>query len=224
MQFASALTFFSLGAMASASALPNVLGAYELAAPIAERDVPTLECDAEPIYTGTLKLVSSQGRESNAAFEGVRNAKGLQQLSAAAAKEEKFSFTSCKSTFLKYETEKTMAADVYFGRLQPASLVGKRCVSASELVSKSARLVSERCSDSDDSGQLLQFWTLTKQPDATGESFTYYLGFLGQPRDDTEDFTGSYVISKHTGNGTALVKLAHKEEEGARSPYTLRLV
>ncbi|EPQ29397.1 uncharacterized protein PFL1_03152 [Pseudozyma flocculosa PF-1] len=228
MRFSNTLALLSMGAMASASALPNMLGAYDLAMPIAERDVPTIECDNEPMYTGSLKLVSAKGRESNAAFEGIRNADGLQQLdvgkAGAAAREERFSFTSCRSSFMGYDTEYTKAAEVYFGRLQPASLVGKRCVSASQLAVDSARLVADKCSSSDDSGQMLQFWVLTKQPTGNGEEFTYYLSFPGQPKDDgSGDFSGSYTISKVTQDNNKLVKLAYEEEEGAPSPYFLKL-
>ncbi|PWY99842.1 hypothetical protein BCV70DRAFT_113623 [Testicularia cyperi] len=228
MRFAALSTLLALGTVVSASALPRVLDAYDLAQPLLEeREVPLLKCESEPVYVGALKLVSSSGRELPAAFEGLRNADGYQQLdvekAGQSARIENFAFTSCNSSFTGYQYEAGKAAEVFFGRLQPAHLQDKRCVSASRLASDNARLVAAKCSPSDDSGQLLQFWSLTKQPTGSGDGYDYYVNFLGKPAGDSEDFPGGYTLSKVTRGANKLVKLAFTEEEGARSPYFLKL-
>ncbi|PWN52808.1 hypothetical protein IE53DRAFT_311395 [Violaceomyces palustris] len=223
MQLSSIVAFIAIGSAASASALPNILNSYELSQPIVERVVGTIECETEPVFTGKLSLVSTTGRASNAAFEGIRNAEGLQLLdvgkAGSAAKEEDFSFTVCKSPFMGYETIYDKAADVYFGRLQPAHLVGKRCVSASQLGTTDARLVAAKCSSSDDSGQLLQFWSLSQS--VTNEGTKNYLNLLGKPADGGSDFPNAYIVSKVTQDNNKLVKLS--KSNSAKSPYSLLL-
>lgn len=225
MRASAVACFLSLGAVVSA--LPNVLNSWDLAQPIEERDVGTIECDAEPIFTGTLKLVSRAGRSKTAAFEGLRHSNGEQVLDVGkggqSAYEEKFTFTSCNSPFMKYEPDFTKAAEVYFGRLRPLNFP-QRCVSASELAVADARLVSSPCSESDDSSQMLQFWTLTKQPDLTGSEFTYSLSFPGQPRSDSPDFSGVYTFTTLQDGDNSLVKLQFNEADDAQSPYFFQLV
>ncbi|SNX84666.1 uncharacterized protein MEPE_03375 [Melanopsichium pennsylvanicum] len=224
------VTFSTLLAFggASASVLPRMLTSAELAQPIMEeREVGVLECDAQPIYVGELKMVSSTGREVSAAFEGIRNSDGYQQLdvqkAGQSARIENFAFTQCNSTFMGYEAEANKAAEVYFGRLQPAHLVGKRCVSADELAQSDARLIAAKCESSDDSVQLLQYWSLTKQPAAEANKFVYYVNFLGQPAGDTQDFPGSYTLSQASVDSNKLVRLHHSNDAGKRSAYFLKL-
>ena len=115
------------------------------------------------------------------------------------------------------------AAEVYYGRLQPAHLVGRRCVSADKLANKDGRLIAARCDPSDDSGQLMQFWSLTKQPAAEAGKFMYYVNFIGQPAGDTEDFPGTYTLDKVTLGANKMVRLQHSKEEGKRSAFFLKL-
>lgn len=225
---ATALTTLLAIGSASASVLPHVLDNYDLAQPIVEeREVPALKCDATPIHIGQLKMISSAGREVSAAFEGLRNADGYQQLdvqkAGQSARFENFAFTPCYSSFMGYEAESNKAAEVTFGRLQPAHLQGGRCVSADKLANADARLIAARCEPSDDSAQLLQFWSLTKQPASDGNGFTYYVNFLGQPAGDSEDFDGGYVLSQAQKGSNKLVRLQHTKEEGKRSAYFLKL-
>lgn len=212
---------------ASASVLPRVLDAYDLAQPFREREVPLLQCDAQPIHIGQLKMFSTSGSEVNAAFEGLRNSDGFQQLdvqkAGQPARVENFAFTPCNSSFMGYEPESNKAAEMTFGRLQPASLVGKRCVAADMLAKPAARLVAAKCNPSDDSGQLLQFWSLTKQPAAEEGKFMYYVNFLGAPSGDNEDFPGTYTLGQVDNGANTLVRLQHSPEEGQRSEYYLKL-
>ncbi|KAJ1020682.1 hypothetical protein NDA16_004074 [Ustilago loliicola] len=225
---ATALTTLLAIGSASASVLPRVLDAYDLAQPVVEeREVPALKCDAAPIHIGQLKMISSAGREVSAAFEGIRNGDGYQQLDVQKAGQparfENFAFTPCYSSFLNYQAESNKAAEVTYGRLQPAHLVGRRCVSADKLANADARLIAARCEPSDDSAQLLQFWSLTKQPAAEADKFVYYVNFLGQPAGESEDFTGGYVLSQTQKGSNKLVQLQHTKEEGKRSAYFLKL-
>ncbi|GAC93020.1 hypothetical protein PHSY_000581 [Pseudozyma hubeiensis SY62] len=231
MRFSTATTITALVAIGSASAsvLPRVLDNYDLAQPVAfeEREVPVLQCDENPIYIGQLRMFSNTGREVTAAFEGIRNEDGYQQLDVQKAGQpsrfENFAFTPCTSSFMGYQPEANKAAEVTYGRLQPAHLVGKRCVSADKLAHKDGRLIAAKCEPSDDSGQLLQFWSLTKQPAAEADKFMYYINFLGQPAGDSQDFPGSYTLSPVTIGANKLVRLQHSKEEGARSAYFLKL-
>lgn len=230
MRFSTATAFSALLAIggASASVLPRVLDSYDLAQPVVEeREVPLLKCDAQPIYVGQLKMFSNTGREVNAAFEGLRNSDGFQQLdvqkAGQSARFENFAFTPCYSSFMGYEPESNKAAEMTFGRLQPAHLVGKRCVSADHLARPDARLIAAKCDPSDDSAQLLQFWSLTKQPAAEDGKFMYYVNFLGQPAGDNEDFPGTYTLSQANVGANKLVRLQHSLEEGKRSAYFLKL-
>lgn len=212
---------------ASASVLPRFLDAYDLAQPITEREVPLLQCADEPIFVGQLQMISASGREAPAAFEGLRNDEGLQMLDVQKmgqpARYENFAFTSCNSTFMNYETTSTKAAEVFFGRLQPAHLMGKRCVSADGLAKTDARLVADKCDPSDDSGQLLQFWSLTKQPATNADKFEYYVNFLGQPSGDNADFPGGYTLNKAIIGANKIIRLQHSPDEGKQSAYYLKL-
>lgn len=231
MRFSTAITLTALVATGSASAsvLPRVLDNYDLAQPVAfeEREVPVLQCDAQPIFIGDLKMLSTTGREVYAAFEGIRNQDGYQQLDVQKAGQpsriEKFAFTPCTSSFMGYQPESNKAAEVTFGRLQPAHLVGKRCVSADKLAHSDARLIAAKCEPSDDSGQLAQFWSLTKQPAAEEDKFVYYVNFLGLPAGDQPDFPGTYTLGQTTVGANKLVRLQHSKEEGKRSAYFLKL-
>lgn len=236
MRFTTLTTILAFGSLASASVLPRMLDAYDLAQPVVERtvqpvmverEVPTLQCDLEPMYIGQLKLVSSTNKESPVAFEGIRDENGYQMLDVQSngvpAKYENFAFTTCNSTFMGYTDESGKAAEIYFGRLQPAHLQGKRCVSASTLGDGNARMIAGVCSDSDDSGQLTQFWSLTKQPAGNGNDFTYYVNFLGAPSQDEAAFMGSYVLGKTKLGSSKLIKLSYTQEEGKVSRYFLKL-
>ncbi|TKY86475.1 hypothetical protein EX895_004624 [Sporisorium graminicola] len=231
MRFSTATSLSALLALggASASVLPRVLDSYDLAQPVLidEREVPLLQCDAEPIHIGELKMFSNTGREVSAAFEGIRNADGYQQLdvqkAGQSARIENFAFTPCTSSFMGYQPESNKAAEMTFGRLQPAHLVGKRCVSADKLAHSNGRLIAAKCEPSDDSGQLAQFWSLTKQPAAEVDKFVYYVNFLGQPAGDSADFPGTYTLSQATVGANKLVRLQHSKEEGKHSAYFLKL-
>ena len=237
MRFSTATTLSALVTLGgvSASVLPRVLDSYDLAQPVelaqpvnvVEREVPVLQCDDTPIHIGELKMFSSTGREVYAAFEGIRNADGYQQLdvqkAGSPARIENFAFTPCNSSFMGYQPETNKAAELTFGRLQPAHLVGKRCVSADKLADKDGRLIAAKCEPSDDSGQLAQFWSLTKQPAAEADKFMYYVNFLGQPAGDNADFPGGYTLGKVDEGANKLVRLHHTKEAGKPSAYFLKL-
>lgn len=231
MRFSTATALTALAAIGSVSAsvLPRVLDNYDLAQPVAfeQREVPALQCDDKPIYIGQLKLHDTESTEWPAAFEGLRNHDGYQQLdvqkAGRPARFENFAFTPCNSSFMGYEPQVNKAATMTFGRLQPAHLVGKRCVSADKLGENDARLIAAKCEPSDDSGQLLQFWSLTKQPAADSNTFDYYVNFLGQPADDPADFPGSYTLNLAKIGANKIVRLLHSQEEGALSDYFLKL-
>lgn len=235
MRFTTISTILAFGSLASASVLPRMLDAYDLAQPVVERTVqevverkvPTLQCDLEPMYIGQLKLVSNTNKESPVAFEGLRDANGYQMLDVQAngvpARYENFAFTTCNSTFMGYTDESGKAAEIYFGRLQPAHLQGKRCVASSVLGDNNARFIADVCSDSDDSGQLTQFWSLTKQPAANGNDFTYYVNFLGAPAKDDAAFAGSYILHKTMLGSSKLIRLSYSKVEGKVSKYFLKL-
>ncbi|EST08433.1 hypothetical protein PSEUBRA_001846 [Kalmanozyma brasiliensis GHG001] len=244
MRFSTATTLSALLAIGSVSAsvLPRVLDNYDLAQPVAfeqrevaptpapaveEREVPILQCAETPIKIGQLKLASASGREVSAAFEGLRNADGFQKLdvqkAGQSARFENFAFTACNSTFLGYLPEANKAAEVTYGRLQPAHLVGRRCVSADKLATADGRLIAAKCDPSDDSVQLTQFWSLTKQPAAEADKWEYYVNFLGSPAGETPDFPGSYTLSLAHKGANKLVQLNHSDEPGRRSAYYLKL-
>lgn len=220
-------TLLAIGSV-SASVLPRSLGDWDLGMPLVEeREVPALQCDSTPIHIGQLKMMSSAGREVSAAFEGLRNADGYQQLDVQKAGQparfENFAFTPCYSSFMAYHAESNKAAEVTYGRLQPAHLQGRRCVSADKLADGDARLIAAQCEPSDDSAQLLQYWSLTKQPAAEADKFVYYVNFLGQPAGESEDFPGSYVLSQVQKGSNKLVRLQHSKETGKPSAYFLKL-
>lgn len=229
MRFGTSSTLCALVTVggAYASVLPRVLDSYDLGMPVLEREVPVLQCDSQPLHVGQLKLVSSAGREVSAAFEGLRDADGFQQLdvqkAGQPARYENFAFTQCNSTFMAYQPEANKAAEVFYGRLQPAHLVGKRCVAADYLAKADSRLIADKCNPSDDSGQLLQFWSLTKQPALEEGKFQYYVNFLGQPDGQSADFPGGYTLSKANVGANKLVRLAHNQDAGKPSAFFLKL-
>lgn len=231
MRFTTAATLSALLAVggATASVIPRVLDDWQLAQPVEQREVPTLQCDGAPIHIGALKMFNSiTGHETYAAFEGIRDENGYQMLDVTKAGQqarvENFAFTPCNSTFMGYTPDSNKAAEVTYGRLQPASLVGKRCVSADELALPAGRLIAAKCDPSDDSAQLLQFWSLTKQPAAESGKFTYYVNFLGKPMGDNADFPGSYTLSKANVGSNSLVRLEHHDDEGERSQFYLKML
>ncbi|KDN51382.1 hypothetical protein K437DRAFT_49919 [Tilletiaria anomala UBC 951] len=195
-----------------------------------KRVVGTIGCNGFS-YSGTLKLVSrSTGKAKNAAFEGIRNKDGLQMLDVGhgevSAPAQSFRFDACSSSFMKWHRQDDKAATVWYGHLRWEQSP-HHCVSGAQLAQSTSRLVNDQCSYSDDSSQMMQYWSLTKQPSSNG--FSYNLAFIGEPRDDPDgDFSGKYTLGRETlaqnGSGTHYVKLNYVDDGSPASAYYLKLV
>lgn len=87
------------------------------------------------------------------------------------------------------------------------------CLSASERSSPNATFVSDKCSDSDDSSQLFQYFSLTKQPASSSSKVTYYLQFEPTPEQErgSSDFPGAYSLGKATKGDEHVVALKYSE-------------
>jgi hypothetical protein len=84
-----------------------------------KRIVGTVSCNGFA-KSGTLQLVStSTGRAANAAFEGVRNSEGQNQLdvghSAVNAPAQSFTFHACSSDFMGFHKSSNGGSTVWYG-------------------------------------------------------------------------------------------------------------
>lgn len=198
-----------------------------------KRIVPTLSCNGYE-HRGTLQIVSrNTGKAKNAAFEGVRNSdRGLQMLDVGHgntdAPAQQYIFNACNSSFMKYHESDQQAATIYYGHLR-WNQSPHHCVAANQLASATSRVVNDMCSLSDDSSQMLQTWSLTRQPSRDGsQGDEFHLAFLGQPQDDPNgDFNGKYTLGRETnaanGQGTHYVTIKYSQDESVASAYYLKL-
>ncbi|PWN44947.1 hypothetical protein IE81DRAFT_364629 [Ceraceosorus guamensis] len=151
----------------SKTALLFGLATLAASAPIpVKREVGVLQCDT--VWTGTLTFESSSSSSSsskgNAGFVGVKDGQGLPVLvtkNANAAltpvEPQRFDFQRCTSNrtpgFMGYaDTDQ-----VVYGHLSPVN-EEEKCVTRT-----AERFVSDGCSLSDDSSQLLQYFKLNVQ-------------------------------------------------------------
>ncbi|CEH13731.1 hypothetical protein CBOM_01634 [Ceraceosorus bombacis] len=147
--FSKIAIFVSLATLAASAPIP------------VKREVGVLQCDT--VWTGTLTFEGSSSK-GNAGFVGVKDGQGLPVLvtkNANAAltpvEPQRFDFQRCTSNrtpgFMGYAN----TDQVVYGHLSPVN-EAEKCVTRT-----AERFVSDGCSLSDDSSQLLQYFKLNVQ-------------------------------------------------------------
>jgi len=180
--------------------------------------VEMITCTPLDGYTGTLIVKGTENAATNgdAALPDSGVSLGLVTDTRQENSEgQLFQFQNCTSSFM----DLAPSDGVFYGHIVPVADASS-CLSVYPSQPTPQPIVSEKCSMSDDSGQMLLFWKLTANAaDASGPATIDFVGrstHLGPDGIYVTDFTGA------DGSRAALIE--HTDDHSKTSSYQIDLV
>ncbi|CAG7854950.1 SubName: Full=Uncharacterized protein {ECO:0000313/EMBL:CCA71519.1} [Serendipita indica DSM 11827] len=125
-----------------------------------------------------------------------------------------FVFSSCSSTFMN----ETATNDTFYGHISPSD-DATSCLVAQTGMPDPQPVVTEPCSLSDDSGQMLQFWKIVLDKNQTKPALVSFVGLSARSTSTAHYETGFDVV-----NGTNVVHINYVKSTNVSSTYQIKLV